>query len=141
MSSKEHNIQAAAMKALEHDPRARWLFAVPNGGRRDAVTGKRLKDEGVKPGVWDLEYPVAKGMTRLSFSDDFRGLRIEVKTKNGRLTKEQAEFGIFSDEQGWALSICRSTQEIVDAFISYCEERHPGNEAALKECRKKLGLK
>ena len=39
--------------------RAQWpelslLFHIPNGGTRDAVEGRHLKQQGVKPGVPDL---------------------------------------------------------------------------------------
>lgn len=139
MNHEEHDIQAAAIKILSADPRSRWMFAIPNGGRRDAITGARLKAEGVRPGVWDLEYPVMITQSEDNFVFGIcNGLRIEVKTKKGKLTKEQAEFGIFSDDNGWALSICRSAQEIVDAFLAYREGNHPGNEAALAECRKRV---
>lgn len=53
---EEHETQAACVRWF----RAAWpglrgrLFAVPNGGRRDAVTGARLKAEGVVAGVADL---------------------------------------------------------------------------------------
>lgn len=33
------------------------IFAIPNGGARDAITGSRLKAEGVEPGVPDLYIP------------------------------------------------------------------------------------
>lgn len=34
-----------------------WLFHIPNGGARDAVTGAMLKRAGVQPGVPDLFLP------------------------------------------------------------------------------------
>ena len=47
------------------------LFAIPNGGRRDAVTGARLKAEGVHPGIPDIF---------LAVSDQLHhGLFIELK--------------------------------------------------------------
>lgn len=133
MNHEEHEIQAAAMKALEHDHRFRWLHAIPNGGRRDAITGARLKAEGVKPGVCDLDHPVAIGK--------YLGLVIEVKTKNGRLTKEQAEYLLFANDEGRAIAICRTSQSIIDTCISYIEGRFEGNEPAIKECYERLNKK
>ena len=52
----EHSIQVACVTwfRYEYPTLSKRLFAVPNGGRRDAVTGARLKAEGVIAGVADL---------------------------------------------------------------------------------------
>lgn len=51
------------------------LFAVPNGGRRDAVTASKLKAEGVIAGVSDL--------ILLKSNRDYGALLIEMKKKGG----------------------------------------------------------
>ena len=53
MSNEEHNIQVACVRwfAYQYPELQGLLFAVPNGGRRDAVTGAKLKAEGVITGV------------------------------------------------------------------------------------------
>lgn len=48
-----------------------YLFAVPNGGKRNAREAGRMKAEGVKAGVSDLLLPVARR--------GFHGLWIEMK--------------------------------------------------------------
>ena len=65
------------------------LFAIPNGGRRDAITGARLKQEGVQPGIPDIF---------LAVPDQYRsGLFIEMKRPKspgvsaGRASKAQRE--------------------------------------------------
>ena len=57
MKDEEHKIQAGIIKAVEPIPACRWLHAIPNGGNRSAVTGARLKAEGVKRGIPDLFLP------------------------------------------------------------------------------------
>lgn len=52
------------------------LYAVPNGGRRDKITGAVLKREGVRAGACDLNLDV--------LMIGYHGLRIEMKKKNGR---------------------------------------------------------
>ena len=53
------------------------IFAIPNGGHRSIITAKRLKDEGVLPGVPDLYIPAWK-------------IWVEMKrATGGRLSKEQ----------------------------------------------------
>jgi hypothetical protein len=61
--------------------RARWprvlIFAIPNGGKRNIATAKRLHREGVVPGIPDLFIPAW-------------GIWIEMKRqKGGRLSPEQ----------------------------------------------------
>ena len=136
MNQEEHRIQSSAVAALSHYAWSRWLFAIPNGGARSSITGALLKAEGVKAGVWDLELPILAPY-RTSESK-YHGLRIEVKTTGGRLTVEQAEFGIFLDYQGSAISICRSSQSIVDSCIKYMSEPWTFNDAAIDECVRRL---
>jgi len=52
----EHRIQSACVRwfRLKYPKLKNVLFAVPNGGRRDAITGARLKEEGATSGVSDL---------------------------------------------------------------------------------------
>jgi hypothetical protein len=96
MRDTEHRMQAAFCKWL----RARGIFhfAIPNGGARNAITGKRLKDEGVLAGVPDLFLP---------------GLRlfIEMKAPKGKLTVSQAECHGKLEECGYRVAVCRSLEE------------------------------
>ena len=41
-------------------PELDLLFAIPNGGLRNIRVARKLKSEGVKPGVSDLFLPVAR---------------------------------------------------------------------------------
>ncbi len=52
MNHKEHELQCNIVKYLKL--KGIFCFSVPNGDRRDARTGSRLKKEGVLPGVSDL---------------------------------------------------------------------------------------
>ena len=65
-------------------PDLKRIYAIPNGGNRNIVTAKNLKDEGVRSGVPDLCLPVARG--------GFFGWYGELKrVRSGRLSKEQSE--------------------------------------------------
>ena len=70
--NEEHRIQAALFKWARYSaaetPVLRLMFAIPNGGARDAITGAILKAEGVKPGVPDVFLPVASGPFHASSS-------------------------------------------------------------------------
>ena len=122
----EHQEQARLVKwvdevALEQYPELAWLFAVPNGGRRDAVTGAKLKAEGVKPGVPDLVLPVPRG--------GYHGLWIEMKTEDGRMTPEQKEWQGFLRAQGYRADMCRGSREAAQMLLGYLDERLPAYEA------------
>lgn len=56
------------------------LFAIPNGGARDAITGALLKAEGVLAGVPDLFLGCARG--------GYHGLFIELKRIGGSKPEE-----------------------------------------------------
>lgn len=98
-----------------------WLHAIPNGGARDVISAKILKDEGVTPGVWDLSLPVP------IFQDPFayHGLYMEVKRpagpwgKKGYLSLAQKKFGRWANRVGYAIFVPYSTQEGIDAIMRY----------------------
>lgn len=125
-NDEEHRIQAEAVKHA----RQRWpicrtnLFAIPNGGARDPVTGARLKAEGVLPGVFDLFFaaPTVKPWgPDLPFDRGIHGLWIEVKTPRGKLSPAQLKFKINVERCDYITAICRSTQEILDTIEEYLE--------------------
>lgn len=73
----EHDEQAGFVQWF----RAKWprvlIFAIPNGGKRDIKTAKRLHREGVTPGIPDLYIPAW-------------GIWIEMKRqKGGRTSPDQ----------------------------------------------------
>ena len=75
------------------EPRLKWLLAVPNGGKRSAITARLLKLEGVKAGVADLFLPVAVGA--------FHGMWIEMKAPGGTVKQNQEQFHIDMKAAGY----------------------------------------
>ena len=71
----EHDLQVACVAwfRAQYPEDAAMLFAVPNGGSRNAIEAKRLKDEGATAGVSDLLYLEARG--------GYGALCIETKTR------------------------------------------------------------
>ena len=99
--------------------RSRWpnlvCFAIPNGGRRDAVTGSRLKAEGVKAGVPDIF--LAKS------ASGKHGLFIEMKTRRGRVSESQRGLFPLLEAQGYGVAVCRGWREAADAVEAYLAGR------------------
>ena len=114
MRHNESNIQIACVRwfRMQHPKLARLLFAVPNGGARNAVTGAILKAEGVVPGVADLLLLVPR--------NGYHGLAIEMKTRTGRQSDSQREWQQEVEAQGYCYVVCHSFDDFrneVDAYI------------------------
>jgi 16S rRNA C1402 N4-methylase RsmH len=81
----EHEHQAELIRwcklSASQYPDLLKIFAVPNGGLRNAIVAKKLKAEGVAAGIPDLILPVAK--------KGYYGLFIELKTEKGKLSLAQ----------------------------------------------------
>ena len=74
--SSEHSHQAGFLQWFRTKYPGTLIFAIPNGGKRDIVTAKKLQMEGVTPGVPDLFVPELR-------------LWIEMKKPGGRLSEAQ----------------------------------------------------
>ena len=98
----------------------RCLFAIPNGGHRNIITGATLKAEGVRAGVPDLFLAVPKHPNH--------GLFIEMKKeKGGRVSKHQIEMLSLMNANGYAVSICHGWIEAkgtIEKYLRGYEEHH-----------------
>lgn len=113
---EEHLLQVACVQwfNLQYRDMAGLLYAIPNGGRRDQVTGAKLKAEGVVAGVSDLELKVAR--------HGYHGLCIELKTPKGRQSQQQIRWQGLVEAQGYKYIIVRSVQDFIDQINSYLQE-------------------
>lgn len=113
---EEHRIQCACVRWFRFSyPTIRnCLFAVPNGGRRDAVTAAKLKAEGVVSGVADLILLIPRR--------DFGALLIEMKTPKGTQSASQKEWQKLVEEQGYRYIICRSLDDFMTKIEAYLNE-------------------
>ena len=103
MRQEEHLLQSACVRYFRYRyPRlALCLIAVPNGGRRDAVTGAKLKAEGV----------VAGG--------NYHGLCIEMKTPKGRQSEAQRRWQQAVEDMGYKYALVRSTAQFMQEVDGY----------------------
>lgn len=109
--------------AIQPSIRAKWpelalLYHIPNGGSRDAVEGRHLKEQGVKPGVPDLFFPVARGK--------YHGLYIELKNEAGHTSPEQDWWGEQLLKQGYMWEVCHGWESAVRVLERYlCLKKRP----------------
>jgi hypothetical protein len=89
----------------------RWLYAVPNGGKRSKVEAAIMKAEGVRAGMTDLvlAWP----------TDRWPGLYIEMKTADGRVSPEQRDWAERLKEAGYRHEICRGHLEAIGVIRDY----------------------
>ncbi len=87
------------------------LYAIPNGGARMKAVSAKLKAEGARSGILDLNLDAAR--------EGFHGLRIEMKVRPNKLTENQARVAEFYRQQGYAVSVCYSAVEAIDAIKDY----------------------
>ena len=113
--NEEHQLQVALFKWAKYasawHPGLKLMFAIPNGGARDAITGAMLKAEGVKAGVPDIFLPLSAG--------GFHGLFIELKTARGHPTPEQREWLMRLRHRGYAAVLCRGLDAAIDTITRY----------------------
>ena len=120
-NNEEHRIQCGIIEWYDLRYGDGMLFAIPNGGARDARTGAMLKKEGVRAGVLDLflAKPDLIGPVL------FHGLFIEVKVPGrrnriaGGLTAEQARFRTKAMAEGYPCEVVYTTQEGIDVISRY----------------------
>ncbi len=120
---------AAAMANIGLAPDLSKMYAIPNGGKRDARTAAMLKGEGVRVGVPDVCLPkpvVAMGYMQRLFGDSepkhemLCGLYIEMKkVKGGSLSEEQAKRIAELRADGYAAVRCNGWLEARAAIVTY----------------------
>ena len=87
------------------------MFAVPNGGRRDAKSGARMKYEGVVKGVADLILLIPK--------KGYASLCIEMKTLKGVQSDNQKGWQREAEKYRNRYVVCHSLQEFMNEVNSY----------------------
>ena len=111
--------QAALMQWLAYAeircPELRLCHAIPNGGSRNPIEAKHLKEQGVKAGIPDLFLPCARG--------GWHGLYIEMKRrKGGRVSVEQKKMILALRDQGFRAEVCEGWERAKNLIEVYMSE-------------------
>lgn len=97
--------------SVSHYPELELLYHIPNEGKRSAVTGARLKAQGLKSGVPDVCLPTAHG--------GYIGLYIEMKVKPNKPTENQKRWLRALREAGHMVAVCYGFEEARDLIEKY----------------------
>lgn len=100
-------------------PDARLLFAVPNGGARNVVTGSILKAEGVRAGMPDLL--LAMPSTTHARLRPRHGLFIELKTWCGRVSPVQRQMLQLLRDAGYEAVVAHGFDQAQRAITQYMQ--------------------
>lgn len=92
-------------------PELKLLFHIPNGGARDPVEGRHLKEQGVKKGVPDLCLPVPRGQ--------YGALFIELKTEKGKTSEAQDWWIRELNKVGCFAEVCHGWESAVRVLEWY----------------------
>lgn len=106
----EHEEQSAIVRWARQNG-IDLLFSIPNGEHRHISVAKRLKAEGLQPGVPDLFLAIPR--------NGKHGMFIEVKTLKGTASPLQKAWINALISQGYEAVICRGFEEAKKAIERY----------------------
>ena len=110
----EHHIQSAYFDLVRlHMPGTKLIYAVPNGANKSPAARMKFKREGLTPGVPDVNIDIPRG--------GYHGMRIEFKSKDGQLSKDQRKAIDQLNDQGYWVVTMRDAIEAWEATRWYLE--------------------
>lgn len=113
-SNKEHHHQVAFIAWARCNYPDVLVFAIPNGGARNKLTGFKLKQEGVLAGIPDI-----------FVADGKPGLFIELKQpEKGVISKAQKEVIQRLTHAGYPTVVCYGVDEAKAALTKYLNKEN-----------------
>lgn len=102
-------------------PDLEWMAAIPNGGHRNLLVARKMKAEGVKPGIPDVILPVAR--------HGFHGLFLEMKTEanrpkhggKGGCSDVQIRWHEALRDRGYKVAVCYGFEEARKTIVDYLQ--------------------
>lgn len=93
----------------------RYLMANPLQSNRGPINGAKMKREGLRKGMLDLQLAVPK----MHQGEWCPGLWIEMKTPKGKLSQPQKQFVDLLRAKGYMVAVCHSIQAAIDVIEAY----------------------
>jgi len=111
-SPSESAIQKAVFKWVRMQPQLQYIvFKIANEGKRTPSYGRRMKEEGVLRGVFDIFVARAR--------HDFNGMWLELKSRNGVLSLDQHKFKKAQEAEGFLCIVSNDIEEAIDTIAWY----------------------
>ena len=117
MKSNEDKLQAACVRWFRYQYPDVVIFAIPNGGSRNAIEAAKLKQTGTLAGVADLFVMCIKRSRGILY----HGLFIELKTGKNKQTEAQKRFQEMATEAGYMYQVWRSFDEFRELIEYYLQ--------------------
>ncbi|MCL2596246.1 MAG: VRR-NUC domain-containing protein [Paludibacter sp.] len=111
MKQQEHNLQVGCINWFRLQYPKYIIYAIPNGGQRNAIVAAKMKAEGVLSGTPDLCIPVAKG--------GYHALYIELKVGKNKPTNNQISVMEKLQNEGYKCEVCYSFDEFQKIVAEY----------------------
>lgn len=117
MKHLESKLQTACVRWFRLQYPNYLLFAIPNGGNRNAITGAILKNEGTLAGVPDLF------LAHATFES--YGLFIEMKSDKGKLSQSQIYIRSKLELAGYHVEVCNGFESFKQVIENYLTKPKP----------------
>lgn len=121
----EHNEQKSLFQRLEFmmrdNPRLGMAYAIPNGTRTTIRVAKKMKAEGVKSGMPDIHYPVARnGYLSLYIEMKARPYKnTEGKVVSQKLSGNQKRCKAALEREGHLVLMAEGWEEALGIILTY----------------------
>jgi hypothetical protein len=111
-SEHDEQVQLVSMFDVAYPEIKHLLYAIPNGGDRHPAVAVKLKEEGVRKGVPDLQLALP--------TQKYHGLYIEMKRrKGGRVSPEQTDMIDNLRKVGYRVEVCLGCDEAWQVITEY----------------------
>ncbi|SEO64185.1 VRR-NUC domain-containing protein [Pseudomonas sp. Snoq117.2] len=107
---------------LQYPRESKLIYHVPNGGHRHKATAGKLKGQGVRAGMPDINVDIARG--------GYFGLRIEFKAtppNDADVSPKQRDALKLLNDRGYLAIVCRGVHDAQEQIRAYL--RLPATEA------------
>lgn len=125
LEPSEHQIQSAYFDWVRLTyPGTKLIYAVPNSSKLTDAGRVYKWQEGLTAGIPDVNIDVPTWMVSSfvcaeELATHYAGMRIEVKTKNGKVSDEQRETHGQLTKAGYWVVVCRSTESMIEETKRY----------------------
>lgn len=112
-SPSESTIQKAVFNWVKLQKDLEGLvFKIPNEGKRSLAYGKRMREEGMLAGVFDIFVSIP--------AHGFHGMWLELKSRNGKISLMQHKFKRKQESMGYYCIVCYDIDEAIENLAWYC---------------------